>query len=159
MFEAEIRCLSVVTTSLVSVVASFVRPSSKQYSKPCTFVVLERLTGSRLSPVPFSCHRKAVECPVSLRSLEENSAVRLNILKQTCQVFCLRVSGALFGAAFYHLAPCAPLSHSWTDMVFWVSEPVKLLIRPFYIFCCTLRYLQLVPAVFLYKWDVIAPSI
>lgn len=118
MFEAEIRCLSVVTTSLVSVVASFVRPSSKQYSKPCTFVVLERLTGSRLSPVPFSCHRKAVECPVSLRSLEENSAVRLNILKQTCQVFCLRVSGALFGAAFYHLAPCAPLSHSWTDMVF-----------------------------------------
>lgn len=44
MFEAEIRCLSTFTTYLVSVVAPLVRPSSNQYLKPCTFVMLERQT-------------------------------------------------------------------------------------------------------------------
>lgn len=81
-FEAEIRYLSTFTTYLVSIVALFLRPSSNQYLKPCTFVKLERQTDQL----------KCVSCALlltyedyrlscSLELMEENPAVRLNILK------------------------------------------------------------------------------
>lgn len=80
--------------------------------------------------------------------------------------FCLSVFIALFEDASLALSSSwitvtlsTTAEHTVRSPVFWVSEPVKLLIRPLYIFCCTVKQFLLVAAVLLYKWVVIAPSI
>lgn len=84
MFEAKVRCLSTFTTYLISVVAPFIRPSSNQYLKPCTFVMLERQT-YRIKYVSCALLLTYKDCRVSC-------FLELHGRKPNCEVKYLEVS-------------------------------------------------------------------